>query len=1191
MPVFLMRSPLQRHSLMVVVDLFLKRSLQDLETRKVIGIGRETNGIYLLGESSRWEEPVDKKSFVSQFVSPVMLWHNQLGNIVSENVEAAPSATNSKSSKKKTVPTIIYASRTHSQISQLIREYRKTSYRVPMAVLASRKHYCTNKRLRGKENVQEECKLLLKDQVIGCPEFKNAHKVKYHPSLQKGGCYEVHDIEDVVKVGQLVKGCSYFGAWGLSEDAWLIFCPYNYVISPIIRRGMEVDLKGAIVILDEAHNIEDMARGAGSVEVEEDMLYTLQMELGQLSLADAVTYQPLHETIQGIISWMGSRKCTLEKREFQRFCSCWTGDKALVELQEAGISQQCFPILKQCANKAIRAASDAESEGPHLSGMSVAILEGLFCSLSYFFSENGLHVPDYQLALQQYVKRDAGHASSGWTYSLSLWCLNPAVVFKEIADLSMSVILTSGTLSPMGSFSSELGVQFETCMEAPHVIDVESQLWAAAISTGPGNYPLNASYKTADGYAFQDALGASVEEICKIVPAGALVFFPSYKLMEKLCNRWRETGQWSRLNAQKTLFVEPRGNQDEFEPVLKGYYDAIHGGTRLSSGKSRRGKKQGTNHSDLASPQNCSKRGAAFLAVCRGKVSEGIDFSDENARVVIIVGIPFPNINDMQVAQKKKYNDTYRLSKNLLSGSEWYCQQAFRALNQAAGRCIRHRFDHGAIILMDERFREERNMAYISKWLRKSIKQYDNFNMFLEGLRSFSQDAKEQLGQKVMEAVENSVLNDENAHSTKQKLLSKAGPKKKNQMMDKSNHYNGWGIVSNNITATEKSGHLSQILTWDYTNSSQFKDHDIVEAAEPVQVDDKATAIQHNIDPKYLRSPDIFVVKETPEMSEAINISSPGALSKENSDSTIVQASTDSPGQLSCHSASYTNSSRNVSKVTCSLVVTPERNINGHIESSLNLSVNSHTQKRRIECIRNFTASRDVDQSIEFSMDADNSECKYTDYSYGASSLSSDPTMERKLHICCSICRTPLGLPENNFLVVCLLTLSSKFHVASLVKGGLDSPSRNGPGVPVVISEVSSVDQRLCNRPANKSASKHGVWCEEDGCVFNTIFCPFCGPPSFCLGLQIVAADAQNVHLLNRIMFFLERLEIKDPDTQKEENILPRSHFDVGQTVVLPLNDKFSCSPPQPNSGGWRTKRAKLKLAKKGLLSKSKDQG
>lgn len=53
----------------------------------------------------------------------------------------------------------------------------------------------------------------------------------------------------------------------------------------------------------------------------------------------------------------------------------------------------------------------------------------------------------------------------------------------------------------------------------------------------------------------KDSLGSALEEICKIVPAGCLVFFPSYKLMDKLCTRWRTTGQWARLNAKKSLFV------------------------------------------------------------------------------------------------------------------------------------------------------------------------------------------------------------------------------------------------------------------------------------------------------------------------------------------------------------------------------------------------------------------------------------------------------------------------------------------------------------------------------------------------------------------------------------------------------------------------------------------------------------
>jgi len=38
--------------------------------------------------------------------------------------------------------------------------------------------------------------------------------------------------------------------------------------------------------------------------------------------------------------------------------------------------------------------------------------------------------------------------------------------------------------------------------------------------------------------------------------------------------------------------------------------------------------------------------GAVLLAVHRGKISEGMDFSDDMARMVVLVGIPYPPIKD-----------------------------------------------------------------------------------------------------------------------------------------------------------------------------------------------------------------------------------------------------------------------------------------------------------------------------------------------------------------------------------------------------------------------------------------------------------------------------------------------------------------------------------------------------------------
>ena len=40
-------------------------------------------------------------------------------------------------------------------------------------------------------------------------------------------------------------------------EAELVFCPYNYIIDPVIRAAMDVDISNAVLIFDEAHNIED----------------------------------------------------------------------------------------------------------------------------------------------------------------------------------------------------------------------------------------------------------------------------------------------------------------------------------------------------------------------------------------------------------------------------------------------------------------------------------------------------------------------------------------------------------------------------------------------------------------------------------------------------------------------------------------------------------------------------------------------------------------------------------------------------------------------------------------------------------------------------------------------------------------------------------------------------------------------
>lgn len=41
---------------------------------------------------------------------------------------------------------------------------------------------------------------------------------------------------------------------------------------------------------------------------------------------------------------------------------------------------------------------------------------------------------------------------------------------------------------------------------------------------------------------------------------------------------------------------------------------------------------------------------------------------------------------------------------------------------QAVGRCIRHKYDWGAIVLLDERFRGGNNQQQLSRWVRAAVK-------------------------------------------------------------------------------------------------------------------------------------------------------------------------------------------------------------------------------------------------------------------------------------------------------------------------------------------------------------------------------------------------------------------------------------------------------------------------------------
>ena len=79
-------------------------------------------------------------------------------------------------------------------------------------------------------------------------------------------------------------------------------------------------------------------------------------------------------------------------------------------------------------------------------------------------------------------------------------------------------------------------------------------------------------------------------------------------------------------------------------------------------------------------------------------------------------------------------------NKSYLSGQEWYNCQAFRALFQSVGRCLRHTSDYGAIVFLDERI--EANIEKLPTWLKMNLHKSMTVDQAGNLLQSFYRQMK-----------------------------------------------------------------------------------------------------------------------------------------------------------------------------------------------------------------------------------------------------------------------------------------------------------------------------------------------------------------------------------------------------------------------------------------------------------------
>ncbi|ETP31511.1 hypothetical protein F442_19631 [Phytophthora nicotianae P10297] len=677
--------------------------------------------------------------------------------------------------KRVVPPRIFFCSRTHSQLAQVVDELKNcpVSYldspedsntytkQLQTCVLGSKRNMCVNRKVnKDPSQVDEKCRLALEG--ASCSYFRKRKKTN---DLRRT-VPPVWDIEDLVKLAQKHRECAYFHARDALDHANIVFAPYNYLLDPTIREAVGITLKDSIIVLDEAHNVEDTCRSSASVEVTTDVLaasikaFTIVIKHGNRPK----TYNALLKLLNGINRWLQSvdsnANAILQPSGYEEKSKVWDGADALAMLAEySGLTKDNLAEMKanvqevreyenELGNSAesgqqpqTQATQDAAANPTGasvlLGALALATVQSIMNVVDYMFRDSLKFIDDFKLVViksksmwkenasfRSPTKRNGGDE---WELKMCIWCLNAAVAFSDIASQARSVILTSGTLSPMESFAGELGVDFPIRLEANHVVNMRKQVFIGAVMHGPGNVDLQSTYNNQQDPRYQDSMGQLLLQYSQAIPGGILMFFPSYSLLNKLTTRWKKTKLWGEIEQFKAIYSEPRNAGKDFDALLEDYKETIT--CSRNSGDEQ-------------------KTGAIFLAVYRGKVSEGIDFSNDNARAVLCVGIPFPSVKELQVSLKRKYQDEKsRMNMKLVNGHIWYNLQAFRALNQALGRCIRHRQDYGAIMLLDSRHRFNKHTKSLSKWMRPYIQEFEHSQMCVPMFSDFFQRNEMELPQ------------------------------------------------------------------------------------------------------------------------------------------------------------------------------------------------------------------------------------------------------------------------------------------------------------------------------------------------------------------------------------------------------------------------------------------------------------
>uniref|UniRef100_A0A673KXR4 General transcription and DNA repair factor IIH helicase subunit XPD n=1 Tax=Sinocyclocheilus rhinocerous TaxID=307959 RepID=A0A673KXR4_9TELE len=265
-------------------------------------------------------------------------------------------------------------------------------------------------------------------------------------------------------------------------------------------------------------------------------------------------------------------------------------------------------------------------------------------------------------------------------------CMDPSIAIKPVFGRFQSVIITSGTLSPLDIYPRIL--DFHPVTTASFTMTLaRTCLCPLIVGRGNDQVAMTSKFETREDFAVIRNYGNLLLEMSAIVPDGIVAFFTSYIYMENIVASWYEQGILENIQRNKLIFIETQ-DAAETSMALEKYQEACENG-----------------------------RGAILLSVARGKVSEGIDFVHHFGRAVIMFGVPYVYTQSRILKARLEYlRDQFQIREN-----DFLTFDAMRHAAQCVGRAIRGKTDYGLMIFADKRYARADKRGKLPRWIQEHL--------------------------------------------------------------------------------------------------------------------------------------------------------------------------------------------------------------------------------------------------------------------------------------------------------------------------------------------------------------------------------------------------------------------------------------------------------------------------------------